>query len=109
MEMMTDDEIDVLVVDPVYLCMPADDVNNIMAQGARLRRINDTCQEVGVTVLLAHHTKKTGKPDNRDLFHVATLHRQTRVMDWGFGMFYRIVVERKRLGDEQTLRLIRKR
>jgi len=52
---------EVLILDPAYLAMPAADAANLMAQGELLRGVSDVCQESGAMLILAHHTKKTGK------------------------------------------------
>ena len=58
-ELLTDDEIEVLVIDPAYLSMPAADAGNVFAQGELLRKMTDVCGDVGVQLVLAHHTKKS--------------------------------------------------
>ena len=55
---LQEDEIEVLIVDPAYLAMPAADAGNLMAQGELLRNITATCARVGVQMVLVHHTKK---------------------------------------------------
>ncbi|QDT32968.1 AAA family ATPase [Thalassoglobus polymorphus] len=54
------DGIEVVIVDPVYLCLPCD-VNpaNLFDIGRMLRNVNDVCQDVGATPVLVHHLKKT--------------------------------------------------
>lgn len=52
-------EIEVLIVDPVYLCIDGTDAGNLFAQGRLLGRISNVCQECGCTLILAHHTKKS--------------------------------------------------
>jgi DnaB helicase-like protein/AAA domain-containing protein len=49
---------DILAIDPAYLCMPGGDAGNLFVQGALLRNISELCQRCGVTLILAHHTKK---------------------------------------------------
>jgi hypothetical protein len=56
-------EVDVLVIDPAYLCMPSADAGTLMAQGELLRKVNEVCRSADVTLLLCHHTKKNGKTD----------------------------------------------
>ncbi|MDA7980211.1 MAG: AAA family ATPase [Pirellulales bacterium] len=51
-------DIEVLAIDPAYLCIPGADAGNLMIIGAILRGISEMCQEEGVTLILAHHTKK---------------------------------------------------
>lgn len=66
-ELLTENEIAVLLVDPAYLCLPAgaaDKAGNLFAMGAVLRGISEVCQGVGCTLILAHHTRKTGQSFN---------------------------------------------
>lgn len=64
------DEIEVLFVDPAYLAMPGDDAGNLMKQGDLLRGVSSLCQRLGVTLVLAHHTKKN---TGRDAFDTPEL------------------------------------
>lgn len=58
--MLTADEIEVLVLDPAYLCMETDGrEGSLFAVGALLRGVAEVCRECGVTFVLAHHTRKT--------------------------------------------------
>ena len=54
----------VLIVDPTYLCMTGTDAANLFFQGRLLRSVNEMCQPHGVTLILAHHTRKRGKTKN---------------------------------------------
>jgi len=56
---------EVLVVDPLYLCLEGADAGNLFVQGALLRRVTDNCQRTGVAPVLCHHTRKRGKTKNR--------------------------------------------
>ncbi len=47
-----------VVLDPLYLCMPGDDANNLMKQGKVLRYVNQVCLRNGCTPILVHHTRK---------------------------------------------------
>jgi hypothetical protein len=49
---------DVLAVDPCYLCMPGGDAGNLFIQGVMLRRISELCQRLGITLVIAHHSKR---------------------------------------------------
>lgn len=56
-----------IVIDPAYLCLGSgEDSANVIAQGKLLRSINETCKDVGATLLLVHHSiksaAKSGKP-----------------------------------------------
>lgn len=77
------DAIEVLFVDPAYLAMPSADAGNLMAQGELLSGMAELCQRLGVTLCLAHHTRKgTG----RDPFEPMEL----QDIAWaGFGEFAR--------------------
>lgn len=60
--LMVDERIEMVVVDPAYLCLGAGgDAGNLMAQGQLLRGPSDVCQKLGATFILAHHTRKGGK------------------------------------------------
>lgn len=51
---------DLILVDPVYLALGGgDDMNNVMAQGEKLRTFSNLCQANNVTAILCHHAKKT--------------------------------------------------
>lgn len=53
-----DHQLEVVAVDPLYLCLEGDNQANLAAQGQQLRRVNEICQENGVCLILAHHTRK---------------------------------------------------
>lgn len=52
-------QIDVLILDPAYLALPSDDVSNLVAQGELFSSIQDLLREIGVTLILVHHNKKS--------------------------------------------------
>ena len=54
-----DDELEVLAVDPAYMCLPDIDHASLFQVGERLRGVSRVCQETGAMLLLAHHTRKT--------------------------------------------------
>lgn len=54
-----DDELEVLVIDPAYLCLPGADAGNLFAQGDLLRGMSKVCSDTGCMMVLAHHTRKT--------------------------------------------------
>jgi replicative DNA helicase len=60
---ITDDAIEVLFVDPAYLCMDGDGAENLFKQGKILAAVNHVCADTGCTFVLAHHTKRGGKAD----------------------------------------------
>lgn len=53
------DGIEVVIIDPIYLCLPCD-VNpaNLFDIGRMMRNVNDVCKDVGATPILVHHLKK---------------------------------------------------
>jgi AAA domain-containing protein len=53
-----DHELEFLAVDPLYMCLDSENQSNTSAQGQQLRDFSAMCQEVGCTVLFAHHTKR---------------------------------------------------
>ena len=58
-----DDELEVLAIDPAYLCVGEADHGNLFAMGARLQGVSRACEETGATLILAHHNRKNGKSD----------------------------------------------
>ena len=56
------DELEIIGIDPAYLCLPAVDHSNLFQVGERLRGMAKVCQETGAMLLVAHHTKR-GKVD----------------------------------------------
>lgn len=52
-------ELEVIVIDPLYLCMPGDDAGNLLKQGKILRSVNEICIRNKCTPILIHHTKKS--------------------------------------------------
>ena len=54
-----EDEIEVIVIDPAYLCLPGADAGNLFAQGDLLRGMSKVCSDCGCTMILCHHTRKT--------------------------------------------------
>jgi len=51
--------LEVLGIDPAYLCLPGGDAGNLFIQGEMLRGISEECQAAGCGLILAHHTKRT--------------------------------------------------
>jgi hypothetical protein len=65
---------EVLMVDPMYLCMPGAEASNLHIQGQYLREINDICRQLTVTLILVHHNKRnTGRASHEpaELFDLA--------------------------------------
>jgi len=60
---ITDHELAAVVIDPAYMCLGEADANsagNLFIVGQRLRSIATVCRECGVTLVVAHHTKRGG-------------------------------------------------
>ena len=56
---ITGNEIEVLFIDPAYLCIPTvGREGSVFAMGELLRSISEPCQARGVTLVIAHHTTK---------------------------------------------------
>jgi hypothetical protein len=53
------DELEVVVIDPAYMCLPGADAGNLFAQGDLLRGMSKVCSDTGCMMVLAHHTRKT--------------------------------------------------
>ncbi len=49
---------EVLICDPLYLMIPGDDAGNLFKQGRYLRAIGEVCEQLGVTLVMLHHTGK---------------------------------------------------
>jgi hypothetical protein len=57
--LMRDKGTEVVIVDPLYLCMAGAEASNIQSQGELLWAISDLCRKAHVTLLVAHHVTKT--------------------------------------------------
>ena len=57
----------VLFIDPTYLALASEGMSehagNVFHFGRLLKGISETCQELGVTLVLLHHFRKTGEVD----------------------------------------------
>lgn len=74
--------VEVLIIDPAYLCMNGADANNVFAMGQQLGGIAELCTQSGVTLIMAHHTTKSAGRENKPL--------ELTDMSWsGFGEFAR--------------------
>ncbi len=51
-------ELQVLIIDPAYMCLDGTDAGNLFVMGERLRAISDVCRDCGLTLVLAHHMKR---------------------------------------------------
>ena len=56
--LVLDYELELLAVDPAYLVLDGTDAANVMIFGQQLRAVSELCQEMGVALLLCHHTRK---------------------------------------------------
>jgi hypothetical protein len=84
--MIEEHNLGLIVIDPLYLCMDGIDAGNLFVQGSKLRGISRICRERGVTLLLAHHTRKQGKMRNSSSYEP----RELDDISWsGFGEFVR--------------------
>jgi len=66
--------IDVVVIDPAYLCMDVQDsAGNLFHMGELLGKLSGVCRETNCTPILLHHAKKGGLPDGEplELQHIA--------------------------------------
>jgi hypothetical protein len=73
-EALVRDEINVVIVDPLYFCLPGADAGNLMIVGAYLRALTKVCEECGATPIVVHHIKKTGidnRHDPPELSHIS--------------------------------------
>ncbi len=59
----TENELRVLILDPAYLMLSGADAGNLMTMGERLAGLNRIASRTGVSVILAHHNKKTRMAD----------------------------------------------
>lgn len=66
-KLILDYELEMLAVDPAYLALDGADAGNVMIFGQQLRAVSQLCQEMGVSLLLCHHTKKASGIDGQPL------------------------------------------
>ena len=65
--LLVEKKIEVLIIDPVYLCMNGTDAENMFVMGQQYGKIANLCTRLKITPILAHHvTKKSGK-ENKPL------------------------------------------
>ena len=65
--LILDYELELLAVDPAYLALDGTDAGNVMIFGQQLRAVSELCQEMGVALLLCHHTRKGAGIDGQPL------------------------------------------
>ena len=62
--------IQVAILDPLYLCLLSTDTagaaSNLFAMGSVLQPLSAFAQEAGVTLVLLHHFRKSGQPDDSE-------------------------------------------
>ncbi len=59
-----DHALDVLIVDPAYLCLDlGDDAGNLFSVGKKLRELTEVGHETGCTVVIVHHNRKATNND----------------------------------------------
>jgi AAA domain len=83
--LVTENELEVLVVDPVYLAMAlAESASNLFAVGQKLAALNSLTFQTGVTIILCHHMIK--RPENPfeppELEHIAWAGFQEWARQW---------------------------
>lgn len=67
-EWLTRHQLDMLIVDPAYMCLASSDAGaagNLFIIGPRLRELTTICRQSGVTMALCHHTKRNGVDQGR--------------------------------------------
>lgn len=62
-ELIDRQQLDVLIIDPAYLCMDGADASNLFAQGKLLRSIATICEKADVTLIILHHTRKRSRAE----------------------------------------------
>jgi hypothetical protein len=81
-------EIQVAIFDPLYLCLLSSDTagtaSNLFAMGSVLQPLSAFAQEVGVTLVLLHHFRKTGQSDDSDPAGLEEL-AQSGAAEWARG------------------------
>ena len=67
-EEITDNELEVVIIDPLYLSLLAGtkdvQASNLYQIGPLLAQVTRVCLDAGATPIFAHHTKKAGHSDN---------------------------------------------
>jgi hypothetical protein len=80
-----DGGLDLLILDPAYLCLPGGDAGNLFTQGEMLRNLSALCEAKGTTLMLIHHTRKGGIADPfepPELEHIAWAGFQEFARGW---------------------------
>jgi len=81
---LRDDKIETVSVDPAYLSLPSEDNGNLFAQGNLLRELTTVCADAGASLILCHHTKRTGVDPFQppELEHIAWAGFQEFARQW---------------------------
>ena len=66
-QLILDYQLELLAIDPAYLALDGTDAANVMIFGQQLRAVSELCQELGVALLLCHHTRKGSGVDHQPL------------------------------------------
>ncbi len=62
---LADSGTEVVIIDPAYLCMSTDSrEGSLFAMGEQLAGITNLCNDVGASLILAHHTVKNNRREN---------------------------------------------
>lgn len=64
-EALSELDVDVLVVDPLYLTMDGSNAGNLFEMGHQLKNVADLASRLGITLILIHHFNKAASRDNR--------------------------------------------
>jgi hypothetical protein len=52
--------LEVVMIDPAYLCVPGEVASNLFLMGQTLRSVSDVFDRTGATLVLLHHARKNG-------------------------------------------------
>ena len=59
---ITDNRIEVLIIDPAYLCLDlGDDAGNLFSVGKKLFELTEVGRDTDCTIILVHHNRKASK------------------------------------------------
>lgn len=66
-QFISDNGLEVVVIDPAYLCMDGADASNVFAMGKLLRSIADVFVETNCTMVLVHHARGSSGADGEPI------------------------------------------
>ena len=72
-DFIIENKLEVLIIDPAYLCMVGGSPENLFAQGAILIEMNKVCTSNHCLMALAHHNKKLNFSGNRNPYSIPDL------------------------------------